>query len=1034
MTNVTPEMIRTKAEDPRTFKEGALPAHAAFDAYQDEAEYERGESSFVRSLNGIWKFYYAQNFEAVPSNFVEANFDDSNWDDIHVPAHMQMEGYGIPMYVNEQYPWDGWEDVAIGSIPQKFNPIGCYRRTLTLTRNDMDRVSEGGLCLSFQGVESGFALWINGKYVGYSEDSFTPTDFDISSFVHEGDNIVAVEVIHWTSSSWLEDQDFYRFSGIFRDVFLYFRPMVRVEDYKVRTHLDEAYRNGQLEVELKTEGRGQVHLSLEKSGSVIGSISKEIYEECRQFSVCLFVTSAALWSAEDPQLYDLHITVEDGNGIVREVIHQPVGFRKFEMKNGLMCINGKRIVFCGVNRHEFNCDQGRVPSRHDVLHDIVRMKQNNINAIRTSHYPNDEYLYDLCDRYGIYLIAETNMETNGVFAQVMNGTLTQEEALPGDREEYVPMLLDRVNSTYQRDKNHPSVLIWSLGNESYGGKDIFLMSQKFRQLDPDRLVHYEGIKHDRRYNASSDMESQMYTPAKDVEQFIQEHPEKPFIMCEYMHSMGNSTGDMRSYTDMTERIEKYQGGFIWDFVDQTIRLQTRYGEEYQGYGGDCGERPTDYDFSANGLLTAEHMPYAKLDEVKYCYAPVKITVHEQNVIIRNNALFTNTDRYVFDITVAKEDTVLQHVSTSFAVAPQEEQAFALPVLREEQPGEYVITVSMQLKKDTPWAKAGHEVSFGQDTYTVACAEEDAPLEMDPKKASPLQVTYGWYNVGVGGEHWHALLDRTKGLVSYQWCGKEMLETIPRLNFWRAPTQNDAGSQHMLECAMWKTASLYQTSVPRIVDDAEVKKKLSGYPKFIEKGNCFQAVYRIYIPTVPETFGDVSYTFTADGTVTVTLDYEGNEGMPVLPEFGFLMKLSAAYSNLRWYGRGPKESYSARKDGEKIGVYACKVEDAMEPYVVPQENGNHTDVRWAEVTDEQEHGLRFTAVDSPMNFSAIPYTPEQLEAAMHWFDLPKPYYTVVRCCLAQEGVGGDNSWGAKTHPQFQIPSCPHLHFSFNFKGK
>ena len=1033
MADVTPEMIRSKACDPRMFKEGALPAHAAFSYYRNEEEYADGHSSFIRSLNGEWKFFYARNFDSVPSDFANEEFDASAWQDIPVPAHLQMEGYGIPMYVNEQYPWDGWEDVAIGDIPEKFNPIGCYWRTFDLRKEDVS-FEGGSLCLSFQGVESGFALWINGSYVGYSEDSFTPTDFDISSFVHEGRNVMAVEVIHWTSSSWLEDQDFYRFSGIFRDVYLYWKPAVCIEDFKVRTLLDDMYHDGQLEVEMKAGGSGQVIISLERNGEAVSSMAKEIHGGSLQFSVRLFVSFPRLWSAEDPQLYDLHLQVIDVDGTLQEVIHQQVGFRRFEMKDGLMCINGKRIVFNGVNRHEFNCDSGRAVNRTDVLHDIVLMKQNNINAIRTSHYPNDEYIYDLCDRYGLYLIAETNMETNGVFAQVMNGTLRQDEALPGDREEYVPMLLDRVNSTYQRDKNHPSILIWSVGNESYGGRDIYLMSEKFRALDPDRLVHYEGIKHDRRYNGTSDMESQMYTLAKDVEQFIQEHPEKPFIMCEYMHSMGNSTGDMRSYTDMTDRIPKYQGGFIWDFVDQSIRLKTRYGEEYQGYGGDCGERPTDYDFSADGLLTGDHRPYAKLDEVKYCYAPVRITLTKDEAALYNRSLFTDTDHYDFVVMVEREGKVLQKETVSWSVAPCGQDTFSLPVKTETKAGEYVITVSMRLKEDTEWAKAGYEIAFGQYAYSIE-EQNPAPLtQHEDGDHTALQVTYGWYNVGVGGEHWHALLDHAKGLVSYRWCGRELIESIPRMNFWRAPTQNDAGSQHMLECAIWKTASLYQTSVPRNVKDPAVGEALAGYPKFIEEDNCFKAVYRIYLPTVPETYGDVTYTFTQDGTVTVRMDYEGEAGMPVLPEYGFLMKFSADYSHLTWYGRGPKESYSDRQDGEKISVYACNVKDTMEPYVVPQETGNHTDVRWAEITDEQGHGIRFTAGDHTMNFSAVPYTPEQLEAAMHWYDLPKPYYTVVRCSLAQEGVGGDNSWGAKTHPQFMIDPSQHLHFSFSFKGK
>lgn len=1018
MKSIGTEEVHAMARDVRVFKNHVLAAHAHLAAYGNDEEYTQGKSSFKTSLNGTWKFFFAHNFAEVPAGFERPDYDVSGWDEIQVPGHLQMQGYGAPMYVNEQYPWDGREDLAIGEIPECYNPIGCYVRTFFLREDQLQK----DVRISFQGVESGFALWVNGRYAGYSEDSFTPSDFSLNSYVHAGENRLAVEVIQWTVSSWLEDQDFFRFSGIFRDVDLYCLPKTHVENLHVRTLLDENYENAVLDMTVIMQGTGRLRYVLSRKGKVLAQGAQEAAGSVHLKGM---VRRPQLWSAEHPALYDLKLELVSEQGL-QEVLHQQVGFRKFEMKNGLMCLNGKRIVFRGVNRHEFSCDRGRVPDPLETERDLFLMKRSNINAVRTSHYPNDESLYDLCDQLGLYLIAETNLETNGVFAQVMKGTLKQEEALPGDRPEYLPLLLDRVNSTFQRDQNHPSILIWSIGNESYGGRDLFEMSAKFRSLDPDRLVHYEGIRHDRRWSDTSDMESQMYTPAAEVEQFLHDHPEKPFILCEYMHAMGNSVGDMRAYTDLSDREEKFQGGFIWDFVDQTLRRKNRYGQDFQAYGGDCLERPMDYDFSADGLLTGEHLPYAKLQEVRYAYQPFVIAVSRDQVSVFNRCLFTDAAAFAWRVTVEKEGRLLQEKALAVSLPPLQKKTFSLPVLREKAPGEYILTVSACLKNEERWAPAGFEMAFGQTAYTVNEKEEEKVKNETP------EVVYGWYNVGVRGKDWDALLDRSKGLVSYRWKGIEMLREIPRLNFWRAPTQNDAGSQHAMACAMWKTASLYQTTSPMHVRDPQLLEALKGFPRFSWNGNKFQAVYRLYLPTWPETTADLTYSFSADGKVETALAYQGRKGMPILPEFGFLMKLDAAYDRLIWYGKGPQETYWDRCAG-RIGVYEKPVSQCLEPYVVPQETGNHTEVRWAEVRNQKGEGLQFEMGGEPMNFSALPYTPEQLEEARHPYELPRPYFTVIRISQKQEGVGGDNSWGAQTHPQFQIPADQKMYFVFSFQG-
>lgn len=613
MSNFDSNIIK----NPEIFEQNRLAAHSDHVCYKNELEKIKGKSSLRYDMNGLWKFAYAKNQSLAPCGFEAADYDCKGWDEIRVPAHIQMEGYDVPIYTNTTYPWEADESIKPGEVPEIFNPVASYVKYFTIPENMKNK----RVCISFQGVESGFALWLNGHYVGYSEDTFDPSDFELTDYIVEGENKLAVRVWKWTSSSWCEDQDFYRFSGIFRDVFLYAVPCAHVKDLSVVPTLNDTFDEGTLSVSIKADGDGIASVKLYE----LGDLSVEKYDrakllleefdiELRNKEICegsCNVKNPLLWSAEKPNLYEVKIIVKDTHGNETEFISQLAGFRRFEMVDGLMKLNGKRIVFKGVNRHEFSSITGRVPNRDEVIKDIVTMKKNNINAIRTSHYPDDSMLYKLCDIYGIYMIAENNLESHGTWEAYNKGYVDLDFVVPKDKPQWREMMLDRANSCYQRDKNHPAILIWSCGNESFGGKTIYEMSQLFRQLDKHRLVHYEGVFSDRSYNDTSDMESQMYTPAAGIEKFLAEHPEKPFICCEYTHAMGNSCGAMHKYTELTDREPRYQGGFIWDYIDQSIYKKDRYGKWFLTYGGDFGDRPTDGDFSGNGICYGGERGFSK---------------------------------------------------------------------------------------------------------------------------------------------------------------------------------------------------------------------------------------------------------------------------------------------------------------------------------------------------------------------------------------------------------------------------------------
>ena len=1004
-------------KDPQYFKDGRMDAHSDHTYYRDGEEVQEKETSFRYDLNGIWKFHYARNYGSAIPEFEKTEYCCKDWDDIRVPAHIQMEGYDVPQYANVQYPWEGHEDIHPGEIPEHFNPVASYVKYFEVP----EEMQGKRLFISFQGAESGIALWLNGHFVGYSEDSFTPSEFELTEYVQEGENKLAAQVFKWTASSWCEDQDFFRFSGIYRDVYLYTVPEVHVYDLQIRAIPDETLSAAALEIRTNTWGKGEIKITLSRAGETVIEDKKALDgEEIYAWKV----ENPVLWSAEDPQLYDLTMEIYNESGELQEVIPQKVGFRRFEMKDGIMTLNGKRIVFKGVNRHEFSSVSGRHVSEEELRKDLKIMKQNNINAIRTCHYPDASLIYQLCDEYGIYMIDETNLESHGSW-DTAEFTKDYTYVVPHDKPEWLDMLLDRANSMYQRDKNHAAILIWSCGNESFGGKDIFEMSQFFHKADPTRLVHYEGVCHDRRYNDTSDMESQMYPSVEAIKEFLAKDDSKPFVCCEYTHAMGNSCGAMHKYTDLTDTEPKYQGGFIWDYIDQSIYKKDRYGKEFQAYGGDFGERPTDYNFSGNGIAYGGNRDASpKMQEVKFNYQNITAEVSADSVKVINKNLFVNTDIFDCKVTVAKDGKVIRKASLATAVAPLSEETYALPLAKEEKPGEYAVTVSFHLKEDKVWAEAGHEVAFGQYIYKVEA----------PKKACPegVEVIRSTHNIGVRGAHFEVLFSVLNGgLASYKYAGKEMIEAIPKPNFWRAPTDNDCGNLMGMRYGQWKIASMYLSHKdfrkgpygPGNVPEVEVNEKT------------VKVTYTYLMPTTPTSKCKLSYEVFGDGRVKTTLIYEPVKELGDMPEFGVIFKFNADYDRVEWYGLGETETYSDRKKGAKLGIYANKVADNMARYMVPQECGAKEEVRWAKVTDRKGRGMLFEMDENngPMMFSALPYTPHEMENAMHPYELPEVHYTVVRVAKDQMGVGGDDSWGARTHEEYLLKTDKKMEFSFVFKG-
>lgn len=1016
--------------NPEIFQLNRLDARAALTPYAnaEEALNNGDNSSRVQSLNGTWKFHHVDKPADRPETFYETGYDTSDWADIPVPAHWQLHGYDYPHYTNVRYPWEGREDIQPPFAPTEFNPVGSYVRTFTVPEDWEDHP----VYISFQGVESCFYVWVNGDLVGYSEDTFTPAEFLLTPYLQKGENKLAVQVFHWCDASWLEDQDFWRMSGIFRDVFLYAKPKVQIADVLATAELDDDFENGYLQVGVKVGnplGKKNGVYTLE--ARLLDAAGREAVTrmtaqvDVAKDTVYAADLSASLlkpaqWSAETPNLYTLVLTLSDENGEV-EAVKFRVGFRHFAIHDGVMKINGKRIVFKGVNRHEFNADRGRVVTEEDMIADIKLMKAYNVNAVRTSHYPNQNRWYDLCDEHGLYVIDETNMETHGSWEYGQT-----EEAVgtvPGSKPHWRANVLDRANSMYQRDKNHASIIIWSLGNESWGGDNFIHMANFFRAVDKTRLVHYEGTFHAREWDAASDIESHMYTTPQNVEAYAKNDPKKPFILCEYSHAMGNSCGNLFKYTDLTYQYPVLQGGFIWDWIDQAIRTKTADGVEYLAYGGDFGEERHDGTFCGDGLIFADRTITPKLIELKTCYQNVRfeaVDLENGRILLRNDFLFTDLDRYKLVWETAKEGVTVERGTLSLQVAPGEAGEIVVPFTLPVSEGEHTLTLSVIEQEDRFWAEIGHEIAFGQFVLPAYAVEgEDGAEAVVAAVNAPLHTEDSGTSLTVTGEGFTAVFAKQTGdLTSFVQGGRELLLAAVRPNFWRAVTDNDRGNKLDERSATWREAGRKRTLSSLDVSSAD-------------GAVTFKTV--LAIPTEPAASqAEVTYEVKASGEIGISLTLTPGEGLPEIPEIGLLLELTGDLDHLKWYGRGPHENYWDRRESARLGLYEGRVSEQLTPYLRPQEAGNKTGVRWAELTSADGAGLRIEG--SPeVELNALPYTPETLEACDHGYKLPKSDRTVLRVNHRQMGVGGDDSWQALTHEEFTLPANRTYTYSFALRG-
>lgn len=913
--------------DPEVFRVNVLPAHSDHVCYAGSDEPETGITSLRQPLDGQWAFKWSRNPDSRPADFWRNDFDFSDFGRITVPAHIELQGYDQIQYINTLYPWDGHAELRPPQVDSEYNPVGSYIREFDLDENLRGK----RVCISFQGVEQAFYVWLNGEFVGYAEDSFTPSDFDLTPYIRKTGNRLCVEVYKRSSAAWIEDQDFFRFSGIFRPVYLYAKPEVNIDDLWIQPFLNEDNTSGELSVRLLLSGKTEFSSINCRIGSpngetlFDGALSLSAEGEYLRSQTISF-ENVKPWSHKTPSLYHVVLTVLY-NGEPVEVVPYDIGFRRFELKNGVMLLNGGRIMFNGVNRHEWNPERGRAITSEDMYAAMRTFLKNNINAVRTCHYPNQSLWYELCDKNGIYMIDEANLESHGSWQKL--GRVEPSWNVPGSLPEWRECVVDRARSMFERDKNHAAILLWSCGNESYAGEDILAMAEFFRSHDSSRLVHYEGVFHNREFDSISDVESRMYAPPEDIRRYLESDPKKPFILCEYMHDMGNSLGGMESYIRLGEEFEQYQGGFIWDYMDQALWRDSSNGRRALGYGGDFGERQSDYAFSCNGIVFADGTEKPAMQEVRYWYS-------------------TPEERRIFD------------------------------------------------EKNAAARKALSRLP-------------------EHKQLSPLKIIHGDGALGVRGCGFEILFSYPEGgpcsIVSQ---GREWLWRAPRPAYWRAPTENDIGNKFAFKSSIWSAADAYQTCI--------------GIEIPTESADEVTVKYTYSAPTVKTLKTDVTYTVRSDGTLKVSVNYHRQKGLPELALLGLRFQTLIPVDSVEWLGLSG-ETYPDRKRGGAFGWHLER--PGISEYVVPQECSNHADTQ-AVTLHTGVKSLSFYADGEPFSFSAIPFTPQQLEQAAHREELPERVRTVVTICGKMRGVGGIDSWGSDVEPPYRVSAEENIDFSVCFR--
>lgn len=952
-------------EDPQVFEVNRLPAHSDHAFYSDMESCREERQTLKQSLNGEWQFCWSEKPEARPRDFMKPGYDLSGFHKIMVPGHMELAGYGQIQYINTTYPWDGHAFLRPPFIDWENNPVGSYVREFDLKRELLGK----RICISFQGAEEAIYVWLNGHFIGYGEDSFTPSDFDITEYVKPRGNRLCVEVYKRSSAAWIEDQDFFRFSGLFREVFLYGKPEGHVEDLKITADYKVEKGQGVFSFLARISGSGAHRLfwrlededgAVKAEGEALAAGNSPEAKECEFASGELVLEEIQPWDVGKPYLYRLLLQVERTNGELLEAASCQTGFRHFEIRNNVMLLNGRRLLVNGVNRHEWSAETGRAITEKEMRRDIEIMKKNGINAVRTCHYPNQSLWYRLCDEAGICVMDETNLESHGSWMKM--GIPEPSWNVPGSEDQWLDCCLDRAKSMYERDKNHASILWWSAGNESYAGTVIQAMCEYFHRTDPGRLVHYEGVFHNRKFDFITDVESRMYPSPESVREYLENDPKKPMVLCEYMHDMGNSLGGLEDYMKLREEFDAFHGGFLWDFIDQALYMPAvpANGERVLGYGGDFAERPTDYAFCANGLLFADRREKPAMEEVRYWY-------------------LTREERQEFD---RKNEEVFRRLRER---AKQKTSAFE---------------------------------ATGRDG-----------VEQMPQDCRYLKVIHSDCNLGLYGEGFHYLFSyENGGPTSLTVQEKEQLYRAPRPSFWRAPTENDKGCGFPQRCAQWLGADLYSRAVKCEVkefgeDFTEILEPLNFARRTPAREKILEAEirYTFLTATAPETEVVVSYRVNAYGKIRVSLNYRGREGLPELPAFGLQMLTAAPIEHYTWDGLSG-ETYPDRYKGAKVGTHTSNVE--IPDYLVPQECGNHKDTIRLDVGD-----LEILMEETPFHCSVLPYTQAELGNAFHKEELPQSRRSVIRILGAIRGVGGIDSWLSDVRDAYHISGQEDHSFSF-----
>ena len=1009
--------------DPEVFERNREPAHATYTPYRDRdsaLSLDRSRSSLVRSLNGSWRFQWVRRPADRTSEFFETGFDDSSWSEIEVPSNWELEGHGVPIYLEA-----GLLPSPPIQIDPDYNPVGSYRRTFTVP----DDWAGSRIFLHFEGARSTLRVWVNGRPVGYSEGSRTAAEFDITEVAQPGDNLLAVQVFRWSDASYLEDQDFWRLSGIDRDVLIFATPPAYIRDFVVNAGLDDSYAGGELEVVASVANRGDAQVRgfrleaelLDAAGNpVFSSPLRADLDVDRQREVgarlAATVDSVRPWTAETPHLYTLLLTLYDDSGAVLEVIPRRIGFRTVEVTGGLLKVNGVPVTLKGVNRHEHDPDTGHVVSEESMLADIRLMKRFNINAVRTSHYPNVPRWYELTDEHGIYVVDEANIESHGT-------GYDPDETLAA-KPEWLPAHMDRVRRVVERDKNHPSVIIWSLGNEAGDGPNFEAAYAWIKERDPTRPVQYEMTD----LRAHTDIFAPMYSRIHILEDYASAPRDRPLIMCEYAHAMGNSVGNLADYWDVIYANDHLQGGFIWDWVDQGLRAVNEDGEEYWAYGGDFGPEdvPSGGNFCINGLVDPDRAPHPALWEVKKVYQNVAVEAEDLaagRISVTNRHEFTDLAALDASWTIVGDGLrVAAGEIPNLRLAPREAAVVTLdlPGIDPDPGVEYFLNVEFRTREEQPLVEAGHLVAWDQLElpWFVPNPERDllrtAKLDQGRERGA----------LRIDGPRFSTSFDLTTGsLTSYLYDGTELVRSGPVPNFWRAPTDNDYGNDMPQRLGAWREVSgtLGGESSSRIVERVETWQNSDR-----------DVVVRVEsLLPVGGSRLTTTYRVLASGEIEVENRFvPGGIGLPDLPRFGMTLTLPRELEHVEWYGRGPHENYWDRRTGAAVGRYQSNVADLPHRYARPQETGTRTDVRWATFANEAGIGLRVGG-DPQFDFSAYPYRNEDFDegdrkTGRHTTDLEEIDSVTLNVDYRQMGVGGDTSWGARTHPQYTLPAQAYVH--------